>query len=189
MQQELRELSLRYGQPLEVCYTLDANTYLATRGHQVSEVCLVLQRPGGRFLTLTKAFYPPGVYRLPTGRIEWAESITDALHREMEEGIGLEATILRYLAHLTYQHNEGRLFHSHVFLLAAEDTPRLKAPLEPIYSFREVSAQELLAIAQRLEQLPEAFSQELSATWADWGRFRAIVHRVAAQALSSPQTP
>ncbi len=188
MHQELQELSLRYGQPLEACYNLGPNTYLASRGKGVSEVCLVLQRPGGRFLTLTKAFYPPGVYRLPTGGIERGESLTDALWRETWEETGLEAKILRYLAHLTYLHNEGRLFHSHVFLLAAEGTPVPQEPLEQISGFHEASTQELLAMAHRLEHLPEEFSRELNAAWADWGRFRAVVHRVVAQALSSPQT-
>lgn len=184
MYQELQELALRFGKPLETTRNLGANTYLALSRTRIAEVCLVFQRPSGRFLTMTKPFYPTGVYRLPTGGIEPGESVMDALERETWEEIGLEAQILRYLAHITYQHNEGRLFHSYVFLLAADGTPNPQDHREQITGFREVTPADLVDIARELEHLPADFSRELGATWADWGRFRAVVHQVVTQALT-----
>ncbi len=184
MHQELQELALRFGKPLETTRNLGANTYLAVNGTRVAEVCLVFQRPSGQFLTMTKPFYPTGVYRLPTGGIEPGEPIMDALERETWEETGLGAQILRYLAHITYQHNEGRLFHSYVFLLAANGTPNPQDHREQISGFREVTPADLVEIARELEHLPANFSKELAATWADWGQFRAVVHQVAAQALT-----
>lgn len=184
MHQELQELALRFGKPLEVTRILGINSYLAVSRTRIAEVCLVFQRPSGQFLTITKPFYPPGVYRLPTGSILPGESLQEALERESWEETGLQAQILRYLAHITYQHNEGRLFHSYVFLLAAEGTPHPQDHLEHISDFQEVGATGLLELAQKLEGLPPDFSKELGATWADWGRFRAVVHQVVAQALT-----
>jgi 8-oxo-dGTP pyrophosphatase MutT (NUDIX family) len=184
MHQELLELALRYGKPLETTRNLGANSYLALSRTRISEVCLVCQQPSGRFLTMTKSFYPTGVYRLPTGGIELGELVAEALERETWEEIGQKAQILRYLAHITYQHNEGRLFHSYVFLLAADGTPSPQNRREQISGFREVTTAGLMEIARELEHLPADFSKELAATWADWGQFRAVVHRVVAQALA-----
>ncbi|MBO1438185.1 NUDIX hydrolase [Meiothermus sp. CFH 77666] len=188
MQQELQELAWRFGKPLEGTQRLGTNSYLAVSRTRIAEVCLVYRRPSGKLLTLTKAFYPTGVYRLPTGSILPGESVMEALERESWEETGLQAQILRYLAHITYQHNEGRLFHSYVFLLAANNDPQPQDHLEQISDFQEVSAPGLLEIAQKLEGLPPHFSKELGATWADWGKFRAVVHQVAAQALTQHQT-
>ncbi|GEM84637.1 NUDIX domain-containing protein [Meiothermus hypogaeus] len=187
MQQELLELAQRFGRPYENTQNLGSNSYLAISRTRIAEVCLVYQRPSGKFLTITKPFYPAGIYRLPTGSILPGESVLEALERESWQETGLQAQILRYLAHITYQHNEGRLFHSYVFLLAAESTPRPQDHLEQISNFREVSAPGLLEIALNLEGLPPHFSKELGATWADWGKFRAVVHQVAAQALTQHQ--
>ena len=38
------------------------------------EVVMVVPRPGGKVLLHTKSFYPPGTYRLPTGRLRLGES-------------------------------------------------------------------------------------------------------------------
>mgnify|MGYP001583671900 CR=1 FL=1 len=177
---------MRYGRPLEVSHNLGANTYLAVGSHRIAEVCLVFRRPNGLFLTMTKPFYPTGLYRLPTGGIGLGEPVLEALEREIWEETGLEAQILRYLAHITYQHNEGRLFHSHIFLLAANGIPSPQDDLEQISGFRDVSPSGLLEIARELEHLPPEFSRELGATWNDWGKFRAVAHQVVAQALVEP---
>ncbi len=188
MQQELQDLAWRFGKPLEVTRILGTNSYLAVSRTRIAEVCLVYQRPNSKLLTITKPFYPAAVYRLPTGSILPGESVMEALERESLEETGLQAQILRYLAHITYQHNDGRLFHSYVFMLAAYGTPQPQDHLEQISDFQEVAAPGLLEIAQKLEGLPPDFSKELGATWADWGKFRAVVHQVAAQALTQPQT-
>ena len=183
MHQELQELALRYGRPLEPIIALGDNSYLAVATPRIAEVCLVLGRPGSTYLTMTKGFYPEGVYRLPTGGIELGEMVSEALEREIWEELGLEVTIKRYLAHITYQHNEGRLFHSHCFLLEAEGEPNPQDQAEQISGFSNANITELLGIAGRLEALPEQQSEFLKAKWSDWGKFRAVVHRTVAEAL------
>ncbi len=183
MHQELAELAVRFGKPLEVTRHLGTNTYLAVSRTRVAEICLVFRQPGGRILTISQPFYPAGVCRLPTIGIEPGESILGALERNSWKEIGHKAQIQRYLAHITYQHNEGRLFHSYVFLLTTDQTPSTPNYRESMGGFREVNPSDLPEIARKLEQLPTDFSPELEATWSDWGRFRAVVHQVAAQAL------
>lgn len=183
MHQELQELALRYGKPLEPIVALGDNSYLAVASPRIAEVCLVLKRPDQTYLTMTKGFYPQGVYRLPTGGIEVGEMISEALEREIWEELGLEVAVRRYLAHITYQHNEGRLFHSHCFLLEAEGQPSPQDHAEQISGFANVNADGLLKIAGQLETLPEQQSEFLKAKWSDWGKFRAVVHRTMAEVL------
>jgi NAD+ diphosphatase len=183
MHQELQELALRYGKPLEPVVVLGENSYLAVSSPRIAEVCLVLKRPNDTYLTMTKGFYPQGVYRLPTGGIEMGESVSEALEREIWEELGLEVAIKRYLAHITYQHNQGRLFHSHCFLLEAEGEPQPQDHTEQISGFNSVTASQLLDIAGQLEALPEQESEFLKAKWSDWGKFRAVVHRTVAETL------
>jgi NAD+ diphosphatase len=46
---------------------------------------------------------------------------------------------------------------------------------------------ELPVLAATLEAAPDRFDAAIGGNWRDWGRFRAIVHRVVYQALSDDQ--
>ena len=54
---------------------------------------------------------------------------------------------------------------------------------EQLGGFREVAVAELPAIAGTLEHVPDGFHPEIDGSWSDWGRFRAVVHRVVYSAL------
>src|SRR5207245_11794765 len=58
-------------------------------GGRAHEVRMVFRRPGGDVLTFRKAFYAPGVYRLPTGGMLPGEGILVALTRAATEETGL----------------------------------------------------------------------------------------------------
>jgi hypothetical protein len=51
-------------------------------------------------------------------------------------------------------------------------------PEERIGSFREIAVAELPALAATLEGVGEGFDPQIGGSWHDWGRFRAVVHRV-----------
>jgi 8-oxo-dGTP pyrophosphatase MutT (NUDIX family) len=57
-------------------------------------------------------------------------------------------------------------------------------PAERIESFREVAVAELPALAARLESVGAGFDPRIGGSWGDWGRFRAVVHRVVYEALA-----
>jgi hypothetical protein len=49
----------------------------------------------------------------------------------------------------------------------------------------EIDPGELPAVAENLEAVASAPSADIGGDWADWGRFRAIVHRVVHEALGT----
>jgi hypothetical protein len=54
---------------------------------------------------------------------------------------------------------------------------------ERIGAFREVEVAELPALADTLAHAPDTIDREIGGSWRDWGRFRAVVHRVVYEAL------
>ena len=122
IQDELEQLAHAYGQPL--VRTIDlANSDLfdpLNRTDRYGEVCMVVRRPSGRLLTMTKTLYPRGVSRLPTGGINHGEPILSALLRETLEETGLQVELRRFLAAVAYHTGIARekpVFYTFAFLL------------------------------------------------------------------------
>jgi len=145
---------------------------------------MVIRVASGGVLVVTKEYYPPNVYRLPTGGIRRGEPVLEALRREVREETGLDSSIVTFLAIIGY-HDGGNLseFFTWAFLLDGADEPRPQDPDERIAGFRVVARDELTAIAGRLEGLPDV-SQEFEWSWAEWGRFRGAAHRVVWEVLT-----
>jgi 8-oxo-dGTP pyrophosphatase MutT (NUDIX family) len=163
------------------------------RQNRRREVCMVLRRKSGLFLSFTKTFYPPGVYRLLTGGVEPGESVRHALLREVREETGLQVTVSRFLSVVAYHpedsvSNDGGLPHYRTFVFLLDEVGGTLGALdqtEQVLAYREIPVNELPAIADTLDQLPTTFSPELGETWREWGRFRAIVHREVWRLLRS----
>jgi len=183
---ELEVLGTRCGVPRTHIVRLGANRFLASAAAtRTGEVCMVIRVASDGVLAVTKEYYPPNVYRLPTGGIRRGEPVLDALRREVREETGLDSSIVTFLAIIGY-HDGGTLseFFTWVFLLDGTDEPRPEDPEERIAGFRVVARGELPAIAAQLEGLPDDFSQEFERSWAEWGRFRGAAHRVVWEALT-----
>lgn len=186
---EIDALAIRYGRPLVRTVDLAPNTYLNTEnlGVRASEVCMVVRRIGGRLLTFRKTFYPQGVFRLLTGGIAQDESVLDALRRECQEETGLQTELRRLLAIVSYGvegSDDPPIFHTFAFLLD-EISGMLGAldAAERVEAFRDIEPPELLTIAARLDDLDAGYAEELNSRWRDWGRFRAVIHRIVSEAL------
>jgi len=184
VQHELEQLAQRYGQPLVRTADLGASNLFdpLNKTDRYGEVCMVVRRKNGRLLTMTKTFYPKGAYRLPTGGINYGESIHDALLRETNEETGLQVSINRFLAAIAYRVpavNTQPLFYTFAFLLdevsgtlgAIDETERIEA-------FREIEPAELPTLAAFLEAVKNGYSDEIDGLWNDWGHFRAVIHNV-----------
>jgi len=145
-----------------------------------SEVVIVAPRPGGKVLLHTKSFYPPGTYRLPTGKMQAGERPEEAFHREFREELGIEGRIDRLLGviHCRLASGSDAIgFTSYVHLACeSSEEPRPADGAEQITGFIEVPASDLRSAADRLRNLPS--------NWRDWGRFRAIAHDFAADELA-----
>lgn len=184
---ELATLAERYGTPrLVTAHIRDAFFDPIKRPDRFGEVCMVVRRPNGKVLLTTKDFYPRGAFRLPTGGIAHGEGVLDALLRETREETGLDTEVRRFLAWIDYEGSgEGRVvFHTFAFLLEETGgTLGSHDPHERIAAYREADPGELPAVADALDAIASELSRDIEGDWADWGRFRAVVHRAVAEAL------
>jgi 8-oxo-dGTP pyrophosphatase MutT (NUDIX family) len=153
--------------------------WLETFRGKPGEVVMAILRPGERVLLITKDFYPPGTYRMPTGGIHQGETPEEALVREAKEETGFAANIERKLGaiHWVFRSGDRTLeYYSHVFLISeTADEPVAEDENERITGYKEVSICDLREVAQELINLP--------GRWRDWGRFRGMVHDFVYSAL------
>ncbi len=189
---EITSLAGRFGSPQRYTYNLEVGRLfnaVNTRPERVAEALFAIQRPNGRLLLHTKSFYPSGAWRLPSGSIEAGEGIEAALLREACEETSLKVAIVRFLAIIDYHvtaPDGSRDFRTYAFLLREEGGVLAPADLrEGVAAYREVSPADLPGVAEALESLSRA-DDAAARRWSDWGRFRAIAHRVVWEALSTP---
>lgn len=144
-----------------------------------AEVVMVVPNRTGHIWLHTKSVYPPGVYRLMTGGINEGEPPPDALRRETAEETGFRIEIEQCLGVIVTHFVAGSKsldFASYLFLTTpGRGEPHPVDPNESIAGFRAVPAAELPHIAQQLRAITGPF--------ADWGKFRATAHSIAAAAL------
>ncbi|HXF81239.1 MAG TPA: NUDIX hydrolase [bacterium] len=173
--------------PVQRTVELGANTFAFPRGAaRCDEVCMVFRRPGGDVLTMRKTFYPPGVYRLPSGGIRPGEAVFQALRREVWEETGwtVEPGRTAPIAVVTYRGGPALACRSFVFLIdGVHGSPRSQDPHEQVADFCWVKPGTLGALAGALEALGAEEAPDLESTWRDWGRFRAVVHRLVEELL------
>ena len=190
IQDELRQLARRYGQPLIETIDLTSTKRFdpLNKTDRYGEVCMVIRRPNGRLLTMTKTIYPSNAYRLPTGGINHVESVLDALLRETQEETGLQVNVERFLVAAAYHipSQDYPSFYTFAFLLnEIGGTLEVLDEDEQIEDFREVLPEDLLTIAENLERVTANYHTKTDDTWRDWGRFRAIIHRLVWEALEA----
>ena len=191
VESEVQRLAARFGQPLRWDTLLQNDGLFDPLGKsdRYGEVCMVVRRPNGKLITAVKTFYPPGAFRLLTGGIHHGEPILDALLRETEEETGLQIEVRRFLAVVTYRlpgsdPAQPATFATFAFLLdEVGGTLHSADPSERLDEFREVTVDELPALADYLASLASEPSSEIHGRWHDWGRFRAVIHRAVFEAL------
>lgn len=186
--EEIRSLVSRFGQPRRHNHTIEVSQ--KTYDHWIQkvytgpvccrgEVVMVIVRPNGKLLLHTKEFYPPQLYRLPSGRVLWDEKVEQALYNEVQEETGLDVSVESFLGLIEYEFRcEGRTipFVSYVFQLQELGGELCCSDIdEGIVGFLETTTGELCEVADRLEQLEDQ--------WHDWGNFRAIAHRFVEEML------
>jgi len=188
---ELDELARRFGRPITVDAPIDDSFKDPIwKRDRFGEVCMVIQRRGGGLLLSIKTFYPRGAFRLPTGGIHHGEGVYDALVREAQEETGLVTTVDRFLARIAY-HPLSRpgaepVFHTFAFLLEeVRGTLGALDESERIEAWKEVAVADLPAVADVLDDLKTQGAEDIGGDWRAWGKFRAVVHRVVYDALST----
>jgi NAD+ diphosphatase len=192
---EIADLAARYGTPHRVAFDLRGAPFdPLMMTDRIGEVCMVVRRANGRLITAIKTFYPPGAFRLLTGGVGHGEPIEAALLREVAEETGLEVAVRRFLAVIEYRldatADDGRRttdhYHFATFAFLVDElggTLAAHDPAEQIGAFREVEVAELPMMAEMLDQIGDRYDPKIGGSWGDWGRFRAVVHRVVHEAL------
>lgn len=189
VQRELAGLAEQFGQPLVSLAQLDITRLFdpLNSRDRYGEVCMVVRRPNGSLLTAKKTFYPTNAYRLLTGGIHPGEPVLDALLREVREETGLEVAVSRFLAAVAYhlpERQESPLFYTFAFLLDERGgTLECLDADEYLDYFRSITPEELPERAEFFEHLPDSYSPDLGIAWPEWGRFRAVIHRLVWQTL------
>lgn len=186
--EELISLAARFGEPRRIDVAIQPFFDPVQNPDRFAEVCMVVRRRNGKVLLSIKTFYPRGAHRLPTGGIHHGERILDALVRETAEETGLETDVRRFLAAIAYRSLSAPdgppIFHTFAFLLdEVSGTLETRDTTEQIEEWIEVEPSALETVAERLEGVTSAHSEEIGGSWSDWGRFRAVVHRVVREEL------
>ncbi len=183
---ELTALIARYGPPTQSDVDLGELRFAPIgQPDRRAEVCMVVQRPDGTLITAQKRHYPAGVFRLLTGGIAPAESVEQALLREIVEETGLETRVTRFLALLCYRRGASPPVFATYAFLCEEYAGELMAtdPAEEIVAFRMVTPAELRNLAATLEMQADSYGAHVRGSWQAWGRFRALTHRAVAAIL------
>lgn len=188
VQDEIVQLSHRYGQPLERLITLPTTKPFdpLNKKDRYGEVCMVVRRKNGCLLTMIKSYYPQEAYRLLTGGINHGESILEALLRETTEETGLEVKANRFLVAAAYRLTgaDTPRFYTFAFLLdEIGGTLGVIDEEEQIEDFREIEPGALPTVADHLEHVGANYSEQIGGRWQDWGHFRAVIHTLVWEAL------
>lgn len=173
----------------KITHTIEAEesyfNYIMKSWHNERKVpegaVMVLPRPGGKVLVMTKTFYPQSIYRLPSGGMHKGETPEEGYYREVQEETGLNAPIVSKIAeieaHLIHQ-GKVTSYRQHVYLASETSDPvHTEDESEQITDFKEISIDELLELAEELRSLPEP--------WQGWGQFWAMPHEAAYRALKT----
>jgi ADP-ribose pyrophosphatase YjhB (NUDIX family) len=166
---DLGWLRKRYGKFPLIAKVLASGDFAPVRGGgRRSEVAMAIRRPSGGILLQTKAFYPAGTFRLPTGGIKEGEDVEHALLREVHEESNLDVEIERLVAVIDHGAVDTKTsFRSYMFLLReVGGTLKVNDPDEKISGWDE---RDVAGLARAATEL-----RGLEGTWRRWGQFRAI---------------
>jgi ADP-ribose pyrophosphatase YjhB (NUDIX family) len=181
---EITQLAAEYGQPIHRDLTIDADKYLfssrqARSNSKRGEVVMLIDRPNGSLLLHRKGWYERGVYRLPTGGIEWGEEIDETLHRELEEETGYYAGSQKFLGildcHFVFKTSQTRFISYLFYLWDLSGTLRLPTSNEDISDFRDIPKIDLPQVAENLRHVPPPRT--------GWGKWRSLAHDFAFELL------
>lgn len=134
------------------------------------EVAFAVKRPNNRIIIVRTSFYPKGVYRIPTGGINYGENIIEALHREVKEELGLIVKIEKFIGVIRYRinYNTGSFnFYSYSFLLNEIGGNIMTDAIDnEVSEYKEADLNILNETVSKLRSFNDS--------WKDWCNFRAF---------------
>lgn len=135
------------------------------------EVGFLLRRKNSKFVVVRSKKYPKNVYRIPTGGIDFSESVIDALYREVKEELGVEFDITTFKGIIEYEikfKEEIIKFYSYLFEISEVSGKLIEdATQNEISDYKEIDMNELNDMADNLTNVDGA--------WKDWCGFRSEI--------------
>ena len=138
----LADAARRWGEPKRIELTFEitlrerALIHSTSQPERMHDITFFIER-GGRFAVITKPFFPPGVWRAPSGGLDPGEDIESGAKREALEETGLAIELERYLVRVEARFTLGEIvepWRTHVFLartfedeLRPRDTREIRA--------------------------------------------------------------
>ncbi|MFZ5986500.1 MAG: NUDIX hydrolase [Bacillota bacterium] len=145
------------------------------------EVVFCVIRPDNTIITVTSEEYPKGIFRIPTGGINYSEDIVDAVLRETREELGIDAEIIGFagVIRIRFEYSDlNEMFYSYLFILK-EISGRLllDASDDEISEVKLVDLEELDEIVNKLNSI--------EGEWRDWGKFRHVTSNAILEYLKA----
>jgi ADP-ribose pyrophosphatase YjhB (NUDIX family) len=149
-----------------------------------AEVIFAIQGPGEQIWLHTKHRYNYPIYRLPSGGVEWEESVEGALRREIQEETALASfKIQRFIGLLEYRfhHSDSYARFASYLFLVSNPHGKLVAPegSDEVAEFRPILPRQLPQVSADL--------RNVIGDRREWGHWRAIAHDVLYEALVGGQ--
>jgi len=137
----IADIEKKYGKPEERSARFEmtprhfANLKASQKNGRSHDVTMFI-RKDDKFIVIAKHFYPPGLFRPPSGGINPGEDFVEGAKREAKEETGCVVELVRYLMRISVQFfcgDETVDWTSHVFLadyisgaLEPEDTGEIR---------------------------------------------------------------
>ena len=108
----IAQMEVGYGISSRVSFGFDVSEeeYSLIRGSQKHgrnhDVTLYI-RKGEMLAVIAKPFYPPGLYRAPSGGLKPGESFIDGINREIAEEVGCEIQLDRFILRTSVTFTQG----------------------------------------------------------------------------------
>ncbi len=152
---QVREMMERYGVPreLEVSLELTPAEFSMLRGSRKRErshditLFIFRERGGEEFAAIAKPFFPPGIWRAPSGAAHPDESLQEGALREAREETGLNVELERFILLVRARFTCGPEFEdwtSYVFTARMAGGTLQQQDTEEISAVRWISLGELL---------------------------------------------
>jgi len=98
----ISRMEAAYGIPSRASFAFDVSEeeYNRIRGsqkHGRNHDATFYIRKGDKLAVIAKPFYPPGLYRAPSGGLKPGESFIDGINREIAEEVGCEIRLDRFI--------------------------------------------------------------------------------------------
>lgn len=139
-----------------------------TQTDRWGEVAFAVERKNGKFIVIRTGSYPKGIYRIPTGGIQYGEEVSHALYREIREELGLSVEVKQFLGAICYDicyEGESLSYISFVFHLKETGGTILQDATEhEICEYAEADKEMLTRICNQMK--------EQRSSWQDWCAFR-----------------